>query len=364
VTELARIERRYRRLLAWYPEEFRLEQGDELLGVLMAGARRDQRWPGLGESADLLRSAVVMRFRRMGSAADGKAWTDALALFSLVAPVVLLLATVLEVAVPYHLPSPSPRYPRQSPPWLSFREIGGLRVLTVPGFDISLGCMAVIAALVLLGMRRSALAAIAATTAYWIVAGRISMPFPLQALSVAVYLLAGAALIASPGPRRGRELINWRHGIVLLLAAAAVQAGNLMYDAASSIARQAYWAASPVTQVTHAGGGTSVRVSQVFTPDLTGYLVAGAALTAIAIGLAVAWKQGRYYLLLLGVMLYPFGLEVGLAPSWQNSGEDLMGLPTPGHLTALFLPSLLVAAAAILIAAVPRRSVRLQVPRT
>jgi hypothetical protein len=361
MTVLARLERRYRRFLAWYPEEFRLDQGEEMLGVLMAGARPDQRWPGLGETADLIRSAVVMRFRRMGSAASGKAWTDALALFSLVAPVMLLLATVLEIAVPYHLPGPSPRYPRPLPPRLSFGEIGGLRVLAIPGFDITLGCMAVIAALVVLGMRRSAGAAIAGIAAYWIVSGSIWLPFPLQALSVAVYLLAGAALIASPGPRRGRELINWRHGIVLLLAAAAVQAGTLMYDAASPIARQAYWAASPVTQVTHAGQQTSVRVSQVLSPDLTGYLIAGAALTAIAIGLAVTWKQGRYYLLLLGVTLYPFGLEVGLAPSWQNSGEDLMGLPTPGHLTALFLPSLLVAAAAILVAAAPpRRSLRLQ----
>jgi hypothetical protein len=364
MTELARLERRYRRLLAWYPEDFRLDQGDEMLGVLMAGARPDQQWPGLGESADLLRGALVMQFRRIGSAADGKVWNDALALFSLVAPVMLFLTTMLEVAVPYHLPRPSPRYPRTSAPWLSFREIGGLRWLTVPGFDITLGCMAVIAALVVLGKRRSALVAIAVTTVYWIVSGRISMPFPLQALSVAVYLLAGAALIASPGPRRGRELINWRHWIVLLLAAAAVQAGTLMYDAASNIAQQAYWAASPITRVTHAGGQTSVRVSQVLSPDVTGYVVAGAALTAIAIGLAVAWKQGRYYLLLLGVTLYPFGLEVGLSPSRQNSGEDLMGLPTPGHLTALFLPSLLVAAAAILIAAAPRRSLRLREPST
>lgn len=364
MTELAGLEKRYRRLLAWYPKAFRHDQGDEMLGVLMAGARRGQRRPGPGDSADLIKSAVVMRFRRTGSVADGKPWSDALALFTLVAPVMLLLATVLEVAVPYHLPSPSPRYPRPLPPWLSFRDIGGLSLLTAPAFDITLGCMTVIAALVLLGMRWPALAAIAGTAAYWIISGGIPVPFPLRALSVAVYLLAGAALLASPGPRRGRELIGWRHGTVLVLSAAAIQAATLMYDAASNFAREAYWDASPITQVTHTGRQTTITVSRVLSPDLTGYLVAGAALTAIAIGLAVAWKQSQHYLLLLGVMLYPLALEVSLSPGRHNSGDDLIASPTPGHLTVLFVPPLLAAAAILIAAATPRRSPPLHEPIT
>jgi hypothetical protein len=365
MTELAGLEQRYRRLLAWYPKAFRHDQGEEMLGVLMAGARRGQRRPGLGDSADLIRSAVVMRVRRTGSAADSKPWTDALALFSLVAPLMLLLATVLEVAVPYHLPSPSSRFPGPLLRWwLPFREIGGLSLLTAPDFDITLGCLTVIAALVLLGMRWPALAAIAATAAYWIVSGVIPLPFPLQALSVSVCLLAGAALLASPGPRRGRELISWRLGIVLLLAAAAVQAATLMYDAASAIARRAYQAASPIAQVTHAGGQTGITFSRVLSPDLTGYLIDGAVLIAIAIGLAVAWKQGWYYLLLLGVTLYPFTLEVGVSPGLRNSGDDLIAFPGPSHLAVLFLPPLLMAAAILITAAAPRRSLHLQEPAT
>ena len=39
MTDQADLERGYRRLLAWYPPEFRRENGQEILAVLMAGAR-------------------------------------------------------------------------------------------------------------------------------------------------------------------------------------------------------------------------------------------------------------------------------------------------------------------------------------
>ena len=38
MTDQADLERGYRRLLAWYPREFRRENGQEILAVLMAGA--------------------------------------------------------------------------------------------------------------------------------------------------------------------------------------------------------------------------------------------------------------------------------------------------------------------------------------
>jgi hypothetical protein len=63
MTGQADLERGYRRLLAWYPREFRRENGQEILAVLMAGARDGQRRPGLAESADLIRSGVRTRLR-------------------------------------------------------------------------------------------------------------------------------------------------------------------------------------------------------------------------------------------------------------------------------------------------------------
>ena len=55
------LQRRYRRLLAWYPRGFRLEYEEEMLGVLMAGAVSSQRRPRLVESLDLIRSGAWMR---------------------------------------------------------------------------------------------------------------------------------------------------------------------------------------------------------------------------------------------------------------------------------------------------------------
>ena len=63
MTDQADLERGYRRLLAWYPPEFRRENEQEILAVLMAGAREGQRRPALAESADLIRSGVWMRLR-------------------------------------------------------------------------------------------------------------------------------------------------------------------------------------------------------------------------------------------------------------------------------------------------------------
>lgn len=63
MTDQAALERRYRRLLACYPRAFRRENDEEILAVLLACAQDGQQRPGLGASADLIRSAVLMRLR-------------------------------------------------------------------------------------------------------------------------------------------------------------------------------------------------------------------------------------------------------------------------------------------------------------
>jgi hypothetical protein len=59
------LERRYRRLLKFFPGAYRREHEQEILTVLMDGARGGQRRPGLADSADLVLSAIFMRWREM-----------------------------------------------------------------------------------------------------------------------------------------------------------------------------------------------------------------------------------------------------------------------------------------------------------
>jgi hypothetical protein len=61
MNDSAALERRYRRLLAWYPPAFRREHEQEIMAVLMAGADEGQQRPGLGEAANLTKYAVWMR---------------------------------------------------------------------------------------------------------------------------------------------------------------------------------------------------------------------------------------------------------------------------------------------------------------
>jgi hypothetical protein len=63
VTSQAQLERRYRRLLTCYPRAFREEHAEEMLVVLMAGARSGRRRPGPTDSVNLVANALLMRLR-------------------------------------------------------------------------------------------------------------------------------------------------------------------------------------------------------------------------------------------------------------------------------------------------------------
>ncbi|MCG5440927.1 hypothetical protein PSH25_005695, partial [Micromonospora sp. PSH25] len=57
------LERRYRRLLAVYPWEHRRVYEDEMLAVLLAGARPGQRRPGAAEVRNLAGAGLRARLR-------------------------------------------------------------------------------------------------------------------------------------------------------------------------------------------------------------------------------------------------------------------------------------------------------------
>jgi hypothetical protein len=83
------LERRYRRLLAWYPAGYRAASEEEMLGVALARAAPGQRWPGLGETVSLVVSGIRLRLRWLLNDLRTDAWGDAAVLFGTIGPVLI-----------------------------------------------------------------------------------------------------------------------------------------------------------------------------------------------------------------------------------------------------------------------------------
>lgn len=333
MTESAGLERGYRRLLACYPRAYRRGHADEILAVLMAGAGEEQQRPRLAESADLLWSALKMRLLGWAPTSENRPWADALALFSLVAPLFLLLADALEVALPYRLPLAA-RNSFFARVFGRHAEIGGLRLLSVHIFQITVGGEVILTVLVFVALRWAALATLAAMAAYWVVAGQMIswIPYPLQLITSGVFVLEAATLIASLGPRRGRQLVNWRLAVVLVAVAAAVQVSTIHYNTMTF----------PGRVLAPRPPGASL--------DLAGSVV----LAVAAVVLAAVWKLNRYLLLLLAAMLWPYAIQLAFVSTGGTT--DLLGNPTPLHLTTLYLPPVLFACGTLVTAIRPQRS--------
>lgn len=83
------LERRYRRLLGWYPAAYRAANGEEMLGVALAGATSGQRWPGRGESLNLVLSGSRKRLAGLLGSLRGDAWRDGAAAFAILGPILI-----------------------------------------------------------------------------------------------------------------------------------------------------------------------------------------------------------------------------------------------------------------------------------
>jgi hypothetical protein len=225
------LEARYRRLLVWFPAEHRREHGEEMAGVLLAAAEPGRGRPGRAESVNLMLSGLRVRLRPGSALADEDGWRDALAIFSVVMPILVLAATcATEISDAVRVP-----WWWNNPIGIVYSLITGGQLLLVP--------------LVLLGLRRWAMVATLlplALTGYI-----VSWSFPDGWLSGA-YVLYGSylvvagvlelvALLASPGPRRGRQLLRgkrWAYVAMAVVPAAVVVTGPgvlLRYEAVSYV---------------------------------------------------------------------------------------------------------------------------------
>ncbi|MBY8874882.1 hypothetical protein K7640_23930 [Micromonospora sp. PLK6-60] len=88
------LERRYRRLLAVYPWEHRRVYEDEMLAVLLDGARAGQRRPTVAEAANLIGAGLRARLRVGARGLTEPAWGDASTVTAVLAALLLCAAAV------------------------------------------------------------------------------------------------------------------------------------------------------------------------------------------------------------------------------------------------------------------------------
>ncbi|OLB77103.1 MAG: hypothetical protein AUI14_17330 [Actinobacteria bacterium 13_2_20CM_2_71_6] len=204
------LERRYRRLLAWYPAEHRRVYADEMLGVLLAGARAGQRRPGLWETVDLIRSAVWMRLGRTATALSDSRWADAAAVLGVLVPMLLFARQARYVLGPYLWAVRLGDEPLGVRPevWAPLVAWGVVAVLALSGWRVvtaTLAWIAVLGEATMLGLRY--------------LTEPVTVLYSLWPLVLG--LTAAAALSVRGTTRRGITVLG-RRRIVVFAAAATV----------------------------------------------------------------------------------------------------------------------------------------------
>jgi hypothetical protein len=213
----AALEQRYRRLLTCYPAEHRSIYAEEMIGVLLAGAPDGQRRPGVADTLDLVGGGARVRLRALLTGAPDPGWRDALALTSLIAPVVLAALAL-----------------RQNLGWLGALTWHGVGFT---GVGSTFGLVGVAVLLVPLGLgllgrpRVGALAAAATVVWFAVQAAAIGgqSPEPRVACYLVLIAIEAVALTLSPGPRHALRVITGK-GLLLALPwiAGVAYAGGLI----------------------------------------------------------------------------------------------------------------------------------------
>ncbi|WP_327588621.1 hypothetical protein OHA25_17455 [Nonomuraea sp. NBC_00507] len=68
------LERRYRRLLTWYPKDHRARHEEEMLAVLLAASAPGQSRPSGRDAFDLVRGGLAIRLRRVAPPGSRRHW--------------------------------------------------------------------------------------------------------------------------------------------------------------------------------------------------------------------------------------------------------------------------------------------------
>lgn len=336
----SRMERWYRRLLALYPKDHRREHAEEMVGVLLAAdgdaqvrAPKPVAWAlrfgqHAADSADLVGGALrirgriaLNRLRRthwLSWTVRDQRWSDALAVVSVVAPLLLLVAALTEFRIPQAVASSITGHPH----WELTATLG------LADLPMAAGAPGV-TLLVFLRLRRLAGLGALATAIGQVAAGAVpafaGYADPAVAFTVLLSCMAAVALLFSPGPDRGLALLT-RSGTALVGAAALILGGF-------SVGGDVWFGARP-TQSEDFGGKVAG-------------LPADLLIAAVLVGVAAACLRApvsRRVLVLLAIPVIPYAFL------WQEKlAVDLFGQPgggsaiIPSSIPLLYLPPLLLA---------------------
>jgi hypothetical protein len=218
------LERRYRLLLTAYPAAHRRVHGEEMLSVLLAASADGQHRPKLADAVNLVAGGLLIRVRALAGGCRDPRWRDALAVVSVVAPLLMLAAglaasNVLGGAI---------------------RAMGGrlaapFWLVYWPGWPATFWATTfgagLLVLLVLLRLRRSAALTALAVTVSILVTAAPDSGAALAAQSTALLVLLGGlatiALAWSPGPARGLQILGWWR--TALTGVGAVVLGALLW---------------------------------------------------------------------------------------------------------------------------------------
>ena len=295
----AGLEARYRRLLRWYPAEHRLVHRDEMLGVLMAATEPGRDRPRLRDSADLLMGAARIRLRPGRALTDRNGWRDALAVYSLAGPVLMLAATIIAWLGGFglsYLGHGAGLSHQLDVPDYAYERLEGAHPAVATVVWLLLAGQGIVAVLALAGLRRCAAVAAALYVLYFGKYLVIESTLPdfhlgigtLLPLLLVAPLTTLVALLASAGPRRGRQLMQRRHW------------ANL---AAGSVVGAALIECRSIFVIFPQGGPSFYN------------LVAAATTAAVVLALVAAWlssAHGKRLAVLFGVVAFSALLELAL----------------------------------------------------
>jgi hypothetical protein len=199
------LERRYRRLLKIYPRDHRREYEEEMVGVLLADTAPGRRGPGFRDVADLVLSALTVRWLRQTSGLRDERWGRA-------ARAVQVFGSLLLLAVGLH---------RVAIEKTAVLRYGAEFTPPVPPTELLRpGAWALVLLLALAGRRRSAaLAAVAGVVAEAVPPLGLYLDTPARLLDV-YWILVAAAVVAVAS---------------LLVSAKALPAGTAFVVAAGAL---------------------------------------------------------------------------------------------------------------------------------